>query len=149
MCDENMLRQMLIVQGIRRLRDSIHRIDTYGVRARKTGRLHRRVYDVMGPNHLWLIDTNHKLVRWRFVVMGGVDGFSRMVMFLKCSDNNTSKTGLNCFLSGVANFGIPLRLRSDQGLENVSVADFMLVERDDGSMITGPSTHNQRIERHI
>jgi len=38
-------------------------------------------------------------------------------------------------------------VRSDQGLENVSVADFMLVERGDGSMITGPSTHNQRIER--
>jgi len=101
LCGENMLRQMLIVQGIRiqrwRLRDSIHRIDTFGVRARKTGRLHRRVYNVMGPNHLWHIDTNHKLVCWRFVVMGGIDGFSRMVIFLKWSDNNTSKTVLDCF----------------------------------------------------
>ena len=132
---ENMLRQMLIVQGIRIQR------------WRKTGRFHRRVYNVMGPNHLWHIDTNHKLVRWRFVVMGGIDGFSRMVIFLICSDNNTSKTVLDCFLSGVANIFIPLRVRSDQGLENVSVADFMLVEKGDGSMITGPSTHNQRIER--
>ena len=141
---------MLIVQGVRiqrwRLRDSIHRIDTFGVRARKTGRLQRRVYNVMGPNHLWHIDTNQKLVHWRFV-MGGIDGFSIMVMFLKCSDINTSKTDLDCFLSGVANFGIPLRVRSDQGLENVSIANFILVEMGDKSMITGPRTHNQRIER--
>ena len=139
---ENMLRQMLIVQGIRiqrwRLRDSIHRMDTFGVRARKTGRLQRRVYNVMGPNHLWHIDTNQKLVHWRFVVVGGIDGFSIMVMFLKCSDINRS---------GVANFGIPLRVRSDQGLEHVSVANFMLVEMGDTSMITRPRTHNQRIER--
>ena len=139
---ENMLRQMLIVQGIRiqrwRLRDSIHRMDTFGVRARKTGRLQRRVYNVMGPNHLWHIDTNQKLVHWRFVVVGGIDGFSIMVMFLKCSDINRS---------GVANFGIPLRVRSDQGLEHVSSANFMLVEMGDKSMITRPRTHNQRIER--
>lgn len=139
---ENMLRQMLIAQGIRiqrwRLRDSIHRMDTFGVRARKTGRLQRRVYNVMGPNHLWHIDTNQKLVHWRFVVVGGIDGFSIMVMFLKCSDINRS---------GVANFGIPLRVRSDQGLEHVSVANFMFVEMGDKSMITRPRTHNQRIER--
>ncbi|CAG2239805.1 unnamed protein product [Mytilus edulis] len=68
-------------------------------------------------------------------------------MFLHCRDNNTSATVLRSFLSGVANFGIPLRVRSDKGLENVSVADFMLTKHGDGSMITGPSTHNQRIER--
>ncbi|CAC5365815.1 unnamed protein product [Mytilus coruscus] len=125
LCGENMLKHMLIAKGIRvqrwRLRDSIQRLDSSGAQTRKSGRLHRRVYNVMGPNHLWHIDTNHKLVRWRFVIIGGVDG--------------------------VANFGVPLRVRSDKGLENVSVADFMLSERGDGSMLTGPSTHNQRIER--
>ncbi|CAC5401343.1 unnamed protein product [Mytilus coruscus] len=151
LCGENMLKHMLIAKGIRvqrwRLRDSIQRLDSSGAQKRKSGRLHRRVYNVMGPNHLWHIDTNHKLVRWRFVIIGGVDGFSRMTMFLKCCDNNMSQTVLNCFLSGVANFGVPLRVRSDKGLENVSVADFMLSESGDGSMLTGPSTHNQRIER--
>lgn len=110
-CGEIMLRQMLILKGVRiqrwRLRDSIHRMDDQGVQDRCTGRLHRRVYDVPGQNYLWHIDTNHKLVRWRFVIVGGIDGFSRLVTFLKCTDNNTSKTILDCFLSGVEKYGIP------------------------------------------
>lgn len=40
-------------------------------------------------------------------------------------------------------------MRSDKGRENVLVADYMITRRgaDMGSMITGKSTHNQRIER--
>ncbi|CAC5394406.1 unnamed protein product [Mytilus coruscus] len=101
----------------------------------------------MAPNHLWHIDSNHKLVRWRFITLGGIDGFSRLIVYLHCRDNNTSVTVLSSFFSGIANFGIPLRVWSDKGLENVSVEDFMLTKHGDGSMITGPSTHNQRIER--
>lgn len=138
---ENMLRQMLLPKNIRiqrwRLRDCIHRIDKEGVQSRKIGRLHRRIYNVKGPNHLWHIDSNHILVRWRFVVIGGIDGFVRLVTYLRCADNNTSRTLLDCFLLGVDTYG----LRSDKGLENVSVADYMLLERGDGCMITGKSTH--------
>ena len=151
LCGENMVRQMLIQKGVRvqrwRLRDSIHRVDEKGVNERRRGRLHRRVYDVPGPNYLWHIDTNHKLVRWRFIIVGGIDGFSRLITFLKCTDNNNSRTILDCFLSGVSKYGIPNRVRSDKGLENVSVADYMLSHRGRDSMITGKSTHNQRIER--
>ncbi|VDH96884.1 Hypothetical predicted protein, partial [Mytilus galloprovincialis] len=39
------------------------------------------------------------------------------------------------------------RVRSDKVLENILVADFMLGLKGPGSMITGPSTHNQRTER--
>ncbi|CAC5376864.1 unnamed protein product [Mytilus coruscus] len=144
-----MLREILKGKVQRwRLRDAIHRIDYVGTQERKTGRLHRRVYNVMAPNYLWHIDSNHKLVRWRFIILGGIDWFSRLIMYLHCRDNNTSRaTVLSSFLSGVAKFGIPLRVRSDKGLENVFVADFMLTKHGDGSMITAPSTHNQRIER--
>lgn len=150
-CGESLLKQMIHQKGIRiprwRLRDSIHRLDGRGVLARRRNRLKRRVYNVCGANHLWHIDTNHKLIRWRFVIVGGIDGFSRMVTFLKCTDNNNSDTILECFKLGVHEYGIPYRVRSDKGLENVKVADFMIQSRGPTGMITGKSTHNQRIER--
>ena len=34
-----------------RLRDSIHRVNDFGLHARKKGRLRRRVYNVKGANH--------------------------------------------------------------------------------------------------
>ena len=53
-----------------RLRDIVHRADQEGVRERKKGCLKRRVCNIQGPNH--------KLVRWNFVIVGGIDGFSRL-----------------------------------------------------------------------
>lgn len=43
-----------------------------------------------------------------------------------------------------------LYLRSDRGLENVGVADFMLAARQGdlrAPFVTGHSVHNQRVER--
>lgn len=117
------------------------------VRERQNWRRQRRVYNVMGPNQLLHIDTNHKLVRWRFVIVGGIDCFSRLIMFLKCTDNHIFETLLQCYLSVVDKFVIPSRVRSDKWMENVSVADFMLSKKGRDSMITVKSTHNQRIER--
>ena len=56
---------------------------------------------------------------------------------------------LSYFLKGFETYGIPSRVRLDQCKENVLVADYMIEKRgsERGSRITGPSTHNQRIER--
>ena len=79
----------------------------------------------------------------------GIDGFSRMVVYTKCSPNNRASTVYELFLSAIQQFGMPSRVRSDQGRENILVAQHMLEHRGDGrgSIITGCSTHNQRIER--
>ena len=94
-------------------------------------------------------DGNHKLVRWRLVVHGGIDGFSRLVTYLHCSNNNRSETVLLLFQDAISKCGLPSRIRIDKGVENVKVAEFMLVNRglERKSVITGSSVHNQRIER--
>ena len=114
---ERMIHQIMKGQGLciqrSRLRESIYRVDEAGVESRKKGRLKRRTYNVKGPNHLWHIDTHHKLIRWYFVVVGIVDGFSRLPVALKCTDNSRSETVFSCFLDAVENYGTPSRVRSD------------------------------------
>jgi len=124
-----------------RIRDSLYRVDPWGVEQRSRRLLHRRRYKVPGPNSLWHIDGNHKLVRWRIVIHGGIDGYSRIPVYLKASSNNRSNTVFQCFLEAVRDYGLPSRVRADKGGENVDVPWFMISHPhrgpDRGSMITG------------
>ena len=122
---------------------------TLCIEARTRRRLKRRTYNVKGPNHLWHIDTNHKLIIWCMIIFASIDGFSRLPVSLECIDNSKARTILWCFLKGVNTHGMPSRERSDQGRENVSAANFMTENRGArrGSMFTVKSTHKQPIER--
>lgn len=70
-------------------------------------------------------------------------------MYTTLTDNNQADTVLELFIKGVQEFGLPSRVRSDHGLENVGVAQYMLENRglNRGSIITGSFVHNCRIER--
>ena len=59
------------------LRQSIHRVDHANVVLRRRLVVRRRIYSVPCPNYIWHIDSHHKMIRWRYVIHGGVDGFSR------------------------------------------------------------------------
>ncbi|CAJ0634725.1 7922_t:CDS:2 [Entrophospora sp. SA101] len=144
---------VLCSRGIRvhrqRLHESLNRVDAWGMVQRWSNIIPRRVYQVAGPNALWHIDGNHKLIRWKFVVHAGIDGYSRMITFCNCSSNNKSITVLTQFQKGIEQFGIPSRVRADHGGENALVKQFMERYRGygRGSFIAGRSVHNQRIER--
>ena len=132
-----------------RVRIAMRRVDAAGAAIRWSDVQVRRRYSAYGANALWHIDTHHSLIRWRFVILGGIDGFSRLITYLYCADNNRASTVVQHFWQATRNYGVPSRVRSDRGGENYLVAVLMCLVRGPGrgSLIAGPSVHNQRIER--
>ena len=90
-------------------------------------------------------------IRWRLVIHGAIDGYSRLVVYLKCSPNNLAQTVVHLFMQAEYKYGLPLRIRCDKGGENYDVAMYMLTHPrrgcDSNPVIVGKSVHNQRIER--
>lgn len=83
------------------------------------------------------------------MIHGCIDGYSRMIIYLKCETSIQAEPVLQLFTNAVNDYGLPSRVRSDHGYENILVAVLMNLIRglNRGSHITGKSVHNQRIER--
>ena len=79
----------------------------------------------------------------------GVDGFSRTITYIKCSTNNQAVTALSAFNEGVAVFGVPDKVRTDHGGENIEIWRYMIISHgnDTECVVTGSSVHNERVER--
>ena len=51
--------------------------------------------------------------RWRFVVHGCIDGYSRRIIYLHCECNNRAETVLQLFVDGVRKHGLPNGVRGE------------------------------------
>ncbi|KAJ8319100.1 hypothetical protein KUTeg_004191 [Tegillarca granosa] len=133
----------------KRCREMLLRVDSAGTASRWSRTIQRRQYNVPTANSVWHVDTHHSLARWGIVVHGAIDGYSRLIPFMRASTYNTSKAAACFFVEGVKNYGVPSRVRADNGTEYVDTGRFMVEVNgeDRGSFLTGPSVHNQRIER--
>ena len=97
----------------------------------------------------WHIDSRHKLIRWRLVIHGCIDCYSRLIIYLHCCNKNKAETVKAQFLRSILTFFWPRRVRSDHGMEKIEVAGEILKKFGtlSKSFLTGLSVHNQRIER--
>ncbi|WAR13407.1 hypothetical protein MAR_027587 [Mya arenaria] len=88
---------------------------------------------------------------WRLVIHGGIDGYSRFPVYLNVGNYNRADTVLYAFLEAVQQFGLPRRVRSDKGGENVLVAEYMVEHQPTvyRPFIAGRSVHNQRLWREV
>ena len=86
----------------------------------------------------------NSFLRWRLVVNGGIDGYSRLVVFLSCSSNNRAETVANLFLGATTEFFWPSRVRTDKGGEKSEVARLVVEKRGEGrgNILRGSSIHN-------
>jgi hypothetical protein len=122
------IRSRMIYAPRWRIRERLNIVDPLGRALRRRSEIRRRVYEVKGPNSLWHIDSNHKLVSFRFVYHGCIDGFSRCLVYLACVTNNRASTVCDLFINGVSTMGLPQRVRGDHGTENIAVARHMLLQ---------------------
>ena len=90
-CGQQMIYGFLKARGIciqrERLRLSVFRTDPTRRLVRWHQVLSRRSYSVKRSNSLWHIDGHHSLIRWRMVIHGGIDGYSRMIVYQAITDH--------------------------------------------------------------
>eukprot|EP00112_Aurelia_sp_Birch-Aquarium-sp1_P023636 Seg7107.2 transcript_id=Seg7107.2/GoldUCD/mRNA.D3Y31 product="hypothetical protein" protein_id=Seg7107.2/GoldUCD/D3Y31 len=154
------MHQRLISKGFQVDRDSVRIVlkilDPEGVELRSRHRLRRRRYVAKGPNFIWHIDGNDKLLPFGFAIHGAIDGYSRKILWLLISPTSKNPAIIaNHFLQLVKRIdGVPIKIRADRGVENSRIAGiqrFLRRNHNDesagmGSFIFGKSTSNQRIE---
>jgi hypothetical protein len=83
--------------------------------------MERRNYHVAFPNSLWHMDGNRKLIRWKMLMNGAIDGYS--------TNTDRAETIRRLFLQSMESYGWPQRVRTDYNGENVQVGEDMVFYR--------------------
>ncbi|MEQ2300387.1 hypothetical protein AMECASPLE_024911 [Ameca splendens] len=134
----------------------LRQLNPQGIALRTRRRFTRRMYHSMGPNYIWHVDGYDKLKPFGLALSECTDDFSRRMMWLVCgnTNNNPSVIALN-YINCVKSFGvIPMRLQTDLGTENGTMAAIQCILRHahtdyyagSSSQSYGSSTGNQHIE---
>ena len=123
-----------------KVRKVLLKVDPGGVELRSRNVIRRRVYETKGPFHVFHIDGHDKLKKRGFALHGGIDGFSRKVLWLNVSTTNNDPLV-------VANYFFTVCKRLDRGNENIYCQDIhtFLIKTED-SYRYGSSVRNQKIE---
>ncbi|XP_054886887.1 uncharacterized protein LOC129360588 [Poeciliopsis prolifica] len=134
----------------------LRQLNPQGIALRTRRKFTRRTYHSMGPNYIWHVDGYDKLKPFGLAISGCIDGFSRRMMWLVCgATNNNPSVIAQHYINCVKSLGvIPMRLRTDLGTENGTMAAVQCTLRHahtdyyagSSSHSYGSSTGNQRIE---
>lgn len=75
-----------------------------------------------------------KLERFGFMFHGIIDGYARLLVSMRCTNNKRESTVLSYFRQATELYGIPARVRGDHGKENNGVERFMNEYRGQDTM---------------
>ena len=111
--------------------------------------LARRIYCLNGPNDVWHWNGYDKMKQYGFPIHGGVDGFSRKILWLKVVRSNKNPiVPAALYLRAIKQQGLcPNLLKTDWWSENRDIAAVpCFLTGSNLSHIYGASYANQRIE---
>lgn len=126
------LRETNLPHTREQVRHIMHELDPVEYEARRSETTRRREYFVPFVNSVWHMDGHHKLINWKIVIHGAIDGKSHVITLMHASDNNRADTVRGLFLGGTQQWGWPQRVRSDHGGENLGVKLEMELRRGEG-----------------
>ena len=127
-------------------------VDPQRVEGRRRKTINRGNYYTDGPGDVYHIDGNDKSKKWGFAIHGGIDGFSRKILWLVgwlLQQSITTHLFFGyLFLNCVRQYGVaPRLLRMDNGIENTYCKHLQsFFTNDEYSYLNSVSVRSQRIE---